>query len=155
MSMIGDFGVCRKQKWDEVRDLIQKGNFAEAENGIKDIYSEVERSAEKLDNGKCSGEVFIALFDFFETVFEVNVRDDPDCFGEKWRDATGDLDIIVFCEKEQILSLEDTVDVNELTQFINDFYQMDYGNAGQIACNVLFNNLKSVGEDNVLIWHLF
>lgn len=155
MSMIGDFGVCPKSKYDEVRNLIQKGKFVEIENLIKEIYSEVESSVTKLENGKCSGEVFIALFHYLKTAYEVNVRCGLDCFEEKWTDLTGDFDIIVFYEKEQILSLEDTIDFNELAQFINDFYQIDYGNAGQIACSVLFNNLKGVGADNILIWHLF
>lgn len=155
MSMIGDFGVCPKSKYDELRNLIQKDNFEEIENQIKEMYSEVESSATKLENGKCSGEVFIALFHYLETAYEVNVRYDLDCFEEEWRRATGDFDIIVFNEKEHILSLEDVIDFNELAQFINDFYQIDYGNAGQIACSVLFNNLKNVGADNILIWHLF
>lgn len=155
MSMIGSFGVCPKGKYDELRNLMQEDKFMEIDHLIKEIYSEVEGSTTKLENGKCSGEVFIALFHYLETAYEVNVRCDSGCFEEKWRDATGDFDIIVFCGKEQILLLENTIDYNNLAQFINDFYQNDFGNAGQIACNVLFNNLKSVGKENVLIWRLF
>ena len=75
--------------------------------------------------------------------------------GEKWRDVTGDFDIIVFQEKERILALEDTIDCDVLLQFINDFFQIDYGNAGQIAWNVLLNNLKSTEAEDILILHLF
>ena len=71
--------------------------------------------------------------------------------GEKWCNITGDFDIIVFREKERILALEDTMDCAMFLQFINDFFQIDYGNAGQIAWNVLFNNLKSTGTENILI----
>ena len=74
--------------------------------------------------------------------------------GEKWRNITGDFDIIVFQEKERILALEDTIDCDVLLQFINDFFQIDYGNAGQIAWNVLLNNLKSTGTENILILHV-
>lgn len=155
MSMIGSFGICAKNKYDELRNLIQIGKCVEIENLIKEIYVEVESSAAKLENRKCSGEVFIALFCYLESVRKVNVRCDFGCLGEKWRDTTGDFDIIVFCEKEQILSLEGNIDFAELSQFINDFYQIDYGNTGQMACSVLFNNLKRVGKDKVLIWHLF
>lgn len=155
MSMIGDFGVCPKSKYDALKNLIQEGKFGETENLIKEIYSEVESSALKLENGKCSGEVFIALFHYLDTAYEVNVRCDLECLAEKWRDATGDYDIVVFYGKEQMLSLEDKIDLTALAQFINDFFEADYGNAGQIACNVLFNNLKSVGADNILIWRLF
>lgn len=155
MSMIGNFGVCPKNKYDELRNLLQEDNFTKIENLIQEIYSEVESSATKLENEKCSGEVFIALFHYLETTYEVNIRCDLDYLGEKWRDTTGDFDIIAFYEKEQILSLEDTIDFDGLAQFINDFYQIDYGNSGQIACSVLFNNLKNIGDDNILIWHLF
>ena len=75
--------------------------------------------------------------------------------GEKWRDITGDFDVIVFREKERILALEDTIDYDMLLEFINDFFQIDYGNAGEIAWNVLLNNLKNTGTDNMLILHVF
>ena len=155
MSMIGNFGVCPKSKYDELRNWIQKGKWEETESLIKEIDSEVESSATTLENGKCSGEVFIALFHYLKTAYEINVWKDLDSLGEKWRDTTGDFDVIVFCEKEEILSLEGQIDFNELSQFINDFYQMDYENTGQIACSVLFTNLKNTEEDTVLIWHLF
>lgn len=155
MSMIGEFGVCPKDSYQELKNFIENGKCVKTETLIKKIYTEVENSAAKLENGKCSGEVFIALFHYLKTAYGVDVRRDLGCFGEKWRDATGDFDIIVFFEKDQILSLENAVDFNELAQFINDFYQMDYGDTGQIACSVLFNNLKYAGEDTVLIWHLF
>ncbi len=122
---------------------------------IKEIYSELENSAAKLENDKCSGEVYIALFHYLKTVCGVDVRCGMEGFGEEWRNVTGDFDIIVFHEKERVLALEDTIDYDGLLQFINDFFQIDYGNAGQIAWDTLLNNLKSTGAENILIWHLF
>lgn len=155
MSMIGDFGVCSKSNYDELENLIKNGRFVEAEDLIKEIYNEVENSAADLENGKCSGEVFIALFHYLKTACGIDVRCNSEGFGEKWRDTTGDFDVIAFYEKEKVLLLEDKIDYGQLSQFINDFFQIDYGNAGQIACGVLFNNLKSMGTDNILIWHLY
>lgn len=154
MSMIGVFGICSKRQYDELADLIKNGKSAQSEDLIKEIYSEVENSVEKLENLKCSGEVFIALFYYLESVCGVDVRCGTEEVGEKWRETTGDFDMVVFQEKEQVLVLEDTMDHDELLQFINDFYQADYGNAGQIAWDVLLNNLKGTGTDNILIWHL-
>ena len=122
---------------------------------IKEIYSELENSAAKLENDKCSGEVYIALFHYLKTVCGVDIRCGMEGFGEEWRNVTGDFDIIVFHEKERVLALEDTIDYDGLLQFINDFFQIDYGNAGQIAWDTLLNNLKSTGAENILIWHLF
>lgn len=155
MSMTGNFGVCSKSSYDELTNLIKSGKSAETDDLIKQIYNEVENSAAELENGKCSGEVFIALFQYLKISFGINVRCNSEVFGEKWRDATGDLDVIAFHKKEKILSFQDTIDYRELSQFINDFFQIDYKNAGQIACDILFSNLKNMGTDNVLIWHLF
>ena len=85
----------------------------------------------------------------------MDVRCGMEGFGEEWRNVTGDFDIIVFHEKERVLALEDTIDYDGLLQFINDFFQIDYGNAGEIAWNVLLNNLKNTGTDNMLILHVF
>ncbi|WP_300784454.1 hypothetical protein [uncultured Acetatifactor sp.] len=154
MSMIGVFGICSKSNYSELADLINNGKSAQTEAMIKEIYNEVENSVAKLENDKCSGEVFLALFDYLETVCGVDVRCGMEGFGEEWRNATGDFDIIVFREKEGVLALEDRMDYDGLSRFINDFFQMDYGNTGQIAWEVLLNNLKSTGAENVLIWHL-
>jgi hypothetical protein len=153
--MIGVFGICSKSNYNERADLINNGKSVQTEDLIKEIYSELENSAAKLENDKCSGEVYIALFHYLKTVCGVDVRCGMEGFGEEWRNVTGDFDIIVFHEKERVLALEDTIDYDGLLQFINDFFQIDYGNAGQIAWDTLLNNLKSTGAENILIWHLF
>ena len=153
--MIGVFGICSKSNYNERADLINNGKSVKTEELIKEIYSELENSAAKLENDKCSGEVYIALFHYLKTVCGVDVRCGMEGFGEEWRNVTGDFDIIVFHEKERVLALEDTIDYDGLLQFINDFFQIDYGNAGQIAWDTLLNNLKSTGAENILIWHLF
>ena len=155
MSMIGVFGICSKSNYNERADLINNGKSVQTEDLIKEIYNEVENSVAKLENDKCSGEVYIALFHYLKTVCGVDVRCGMEGFGEEWRNVTGDFDIIVFHEKERVLALEDTIDYDGLLQFINDFFQIDYGNAGQIAWDTLLNNLKSTGAENILIWHLF
>lgn len=155
MSIIGTFGICSKSNYNELTDLIKSGESTKTEELIKEIYSEVKNSAVKLENDKCSGEVFSALFHYLQTAYGVDVRSGIEGIGEKWRDVTGDFDVIVFHEKERILALEDTFDYDGLFQFVNDFFQIDYGNAGQIAWDVLLNNLKSTEAENILIFHLF
>lgn len=157
MSMIGSFGVCSKNNYELLVNMLNNDKFAEAENLIKEIYGELQKSEEILENNKCSGEVFIALFHYFKTVLGIDIKSNiqSGVLGEKWRDTTGDYDIAVFYEKEMLLLLEDKIDYDEIMQFVNDFFEMDYGNVGQIACTVLLNNLKKVEADNILIWHLY
>ena len=56
MSMIGVFGICSKSNYNERADLINNGKSVQTEDLIKEIYSELENSAAKLENDKCSGE---------------------------------------------------------------------------------------------------
>lgn len=74
MSMIGVFGICSKSNYSELADLINNRKSIQTEDLIKEIYSEVENSAAKLENDKCSGEVFIALFHYLKTACGVDVR---------------------------------------------------------------------------------
>ena len=74
---------------------------------------------------------------------------------EKWREITDDFDIIVLCNKEQLLSLEDIIDYNKISQYINDFFQSDYGKIGQTAYTALLNNLRKIDDAHILIWHLY
>ena len=155
MSVLGIFGTCSQSNYNELVELIKSGESAKTEELIKKIYGEVEISAVKLENDKCSGEVVSALCYYLDTVYGVDVLCGMESVVEKWRDITGDFYVIVFREKERILALEDTIDYDMLLEFMNDFFQIDYGNAGQIAWNVLLNNLKNTGTDNMLILHVF
>ncbi len=157
MSMIGNFGICPKSNYNHLVNLLEKNPSPETDAFIEEIYSILQESEGNLENDKCSGEVFLALFDYLKTAHGIDVHNNivAESFGEKWRAATEDYDIVVFNEKDPILSLENAINYNELAEYINDFYQTDYNNAGQTACSVLFRNLKSAKEDEVLIWHLY
>ncbi|MCI9540656.1 MAG: hypothetical protein HFG39_06270 [Lachnospiraceae bacterium] len=155
MSIIGSFGICPKNNYRMLVELIKNNNLTEAEVLIKKIYYELKDSEEKLEN-PCSGEVFIALFDYFKTALGVDVRDNITTdMAEKWREITDDFDIIVLCNKEQLLSLEDIIDYNKISQYINDFFQSDYGKIGQTAYTALLNNLRKIDDAHILIWHLY
>ena len=126
MSIIGSFGICPKNNYRMLVELIKNNNLTEAEVLIKKIYHELKDSEEKLEN-PCSGEVFIALFDYFKTALGVDVRDNITTdMAEKWREITDDFDIIVLCNKEQLLSLEDIIDYNKISQYINDFFHLAF-----------------------------
>lgn len=159
MSVIGDFSLCKKSAYNNLVHFIANDQFDEAESLINEIYSELEASASKLENNQCSGEVFIALFEYFNTALGMDVREGMELekIGEVWRDATGDFEMIVFSEKAktQFLSIAGTINDHEVVQFINDFFQNDYGQAGQIACNVFFKNLETLDSDTVLIFHMY
>lgn len=155
MSMIGMFGVCPQSHYHQLANLLKSEDSGETEKLMKEIYSEVEASAEKLANNQCSGEVFTALFCYLKTTYGIDFWRGREAFREKWTAVTGDWDAVVFHEKEQLSALENTMDFGELQQFINEFYQADYGDSGQTAWNVLLGNLKRTGPEQVLIWHMF
>ena len=159
MSMIGNFGLCPKNSYENLISLILSNQLDAANELITKIHDGLLNTASTLENDRCSGEIFIALFHYLETEFEIDIRGNTELkkLSESWREVTGDYDMVSFTEKEkvQLLSLTDKIDYNTITQFINDFFQQDYGTAGQIACDVLIENLKRLGTDDVLIWHLF
>ncbi len=158
MSMIGSFGLCSSNNYDNLVKLIRDNHFGEANDLINNIYSELENSASKLENDKCSGEVFLAVFDYFNIVLGINVRVNIGLeeLGKSWREVTGDYDMIAFLEKDikQLLSLSDTIDYDAVSQYVNDFFQNDYGDAGRIACNVFMQNLGKLDTNTVLIFQL-
>lgn len=159
MSMIGEFGCCSRNTYNDLENAVKGGQLDKAEQLIKEIQDELGNSASKLENNKCSGEVFLALFQYFSTELGVDVRSNMelDELGQSWRDTTGDYDMIVFSEKEaqQLSAVANTIDYGAVTEYINDFFQCDCGAFGEAACKVLLNNLKEIDANTVLVWHLY
>lgn len=159
MSMTGSFGLCPKNSYDSLINFIKAGQSDAAQDLVKEIWDGLEDSASMLENNRCSGEVFLALFEYFKAALDIDIRENADLkkVGENWREITGDYDMAVFTEKEktQFLSRTDSIHSDQVTQFVNDFFQNDYGEAGQTACDVFIRNLEKLGADSVLIWHLY
>ncbi|MDE7274548.1 MAG: hypothetical protein K2N95_16100 [Lachnospiraceae bacterium] len=159
MSMIGDFGICTKNSYNRLAEAIRNDQLDAVEELTGKLCSELENSMELMENHQCSGEVFLALFQYFKTEFGIDIYGDEERkkLNEEWREITGDYDMIVFTETEktQFLSLADRIDYDKLAQFMNDFFQDDYGNAGQAACSVFLENLRKMKPDDVLLWHLY
>ena len=110
MSMIGMFGVCPQSHYNKLANLLKSKDSGETEKLMQKIYIEVEASAEKLANDQCSGEVFTALFYYLKTAYGIDLQRGKEAFREKWTAVSGDWDAVVFHEKEQLLSLEDSMD---------------------------------------------
>lgn len=159
MSTIASFGLCSKSAYENFEAIIKNSQFSKAADAINKITTELDNSVPKLENNKCSGEVFLALFEYFNTVLGVNVRENMESkeLGEIWRETTNDFDMIAFFEKEkiQLSALADTIDYDGVSQFINDFFQLDYGEAGRTACDVFLNNLNKLDTNTVLIFRLY
>ena len=158
MSIIGNFGLCSEARFRHLVDLIKNHSSNEAEALVQKIYHEFENSASKLEESKCSGEVFTAVFDYFKSERGIEIWKDKDLIKVSafWRENIGGYDMLAFTEKEkiQLLSLESTIDYHAVAQYVNDFFAYDYEEAGQIACKTFFENLKRTGEGNVLIWYI-
>lgn len=159
MSMIGDFGMCARNSYDSLVDAVRNDQQDTAAELIEKICGEMDASMASMENHQCSGEVFLALFQYFKEEFGIDVHGDEEQkkLNEKWRENTGDYDMILFTEKEktQFLALSDRIDHDQVMLFVNDFFQDDYGNAGQVSCNVFLENLRKLNADSVLLWHLY
>lgn len=159
MSMIGNFGKCTENDYNCLVAAIRENQPDTADDLIGRLCDELENSAAKLENDQCSGEVFLAVFEYFKTEFDLDLYggEEQKALYERWREITEDYDVRIFTnkEKEALLSLADHIDSREVAAFVNDFFQNDYGEAGQIACKVLFENLKKLEADSVLLWHLY
>lgn len=158
MSMIGNFGICTENNYNCLVAAIRNDQLDAADDWIGKICDALENSAAILENDQCSGEVFLAVFQYFKSEYTIDVHGNSDMrkLNERWREFTGDYDFVVFTQKEkaQFLSLSDEIDYDHVKQYVDDFYQNDYENAGQIACKVLFENLRRLKPDSVLLWHL-
>lgn len=148
MSMIGFFRTCARGSFEELADLIKSGATAEADNLISKMLDEMELSVGAPETAGCSGEVFTALFRYLQTVCGVDIRRGTEAVGDAWRSATGDFDVVVFHEKEQVLALEEAMDFEGLSRFLCEFFQADYGTAGQTAWDALVRGLKGTGADH-------
>lgn len=158
MSMIGTFGLCAQNNYDNLVSAIKDNQLDKVEDLVKKICDELENEIFTEQSNMCSGEVYIALFQYFEGEFGIDFEKNEDFnrVRESWREITGDYDIVVFSEieKNKFLSYEDRIDHTQIQQYINEFFEEDYGNAGEIACNNFFESLRKIEKNSVLIWHL-
>lgn len=155
MSMIGNFGLCSKGVYNQLAEQIQKGQLTEAGLLIQKMQEELMRTEQELNNNIRSGEVFLALYDYLQTAFGVDVRQAGGFLGEEWRSSTGDWDMVVFANPEEILLLESRMDYPAISRAVSAFFEADYGNAGELACAALLDNLKKTDNERLLIWRLF
>lgn len=158
MSMIGMFGLCSKKSYDSFVNSIRDNELDEIEDLINKIDSEFESTVLELQNDKCPGEVFMALFDYFKIEMGIDVRKNMGVkkLNENWCTRTGDYDMIAFFEKEKtkLSSLAGRIDYDAVSQFVNDFFQYDYGDAGEIAFKVFHDNLGKLETNTVLIFRI-
>ena len=102
MSMIGSFGLCSKGVYNQLAEQIQRGQLTEAGLLIQKMQEELMRTEQELNNNTCSGEVFLALYDYLQTAFGVDVRQAGGLLGAEWRSSTGDWDMVIFANPEEI-----------------------------------------------------
>lgn len=157
MSIIGIFGLCSQKDYHCLVDFIKNNQLEEAENLMQKIVEGFEESAELLNGSRCSGEVYIAVFDYFKEREGIDVRRNEDVkkVSELWRKVIGGYEMTAFAEeeKEQLLSREKTINYPDVIQYVNDFFSYDYEDFGQAACEDLLENLRKTEEGNVLIWY--
>ena len=156
MSIIGNFGLCSQKDYHCLVDFIKNNQLEEAENLMQKIAEGFEESSELLNDSRCSGEVYIAVFDYLKEREGIDIRKNEDVkkVSELWRKVIGGYEMIAFAEeeKEQLLSRKNTINYPDVIQYVNDFFAYDYEDFGQAACEDLLGNLGKTEEGNILIW---
>lgn len=157
MSMIGEFGLCQRKTYENFVSLLKDHSLNELEAAVNNIQKELEQTSSELMNDKCSGNVFIALFEYFEEKLNIELHDEfhGSIHEEAWLNITGDLDFIVFSENLKYLVLGQAINRDEICQYVSEFYQEDCGEAGKEGCQCFFANLERADSDNLLIYHLY
>lgn len=158
MSIIGDFGICQKKIYNALLNTLETDLANEVEQLISEIQTEVEHTSTLLANDACSGEAFVALFEYLEAYYEINIRETTAMtLGMIWQERTGDYDFLAFSEqdKAKLMPISKEIDYDALNQFVSDFYQADYKEAGERACKDFFYNLGQVTADTVLVFRLY
>ena len=120
MSIIGNFGLCSQKDYHCLVDFIKNNQLEEAENLMQKIAEGFEESSELLNDSRCSGEVYIAVFDYLKEREGIDVRKNEDVkkVSELWRKVIGGYEMIAFAEeeKEQLLSRENTINYPDVIQ---------------------------------------
>lgn len=159
MSMIGEFGLCPKSLYGNFVIAVEENLTAQIENSISEIAREIAKTAPVLRNGECSGDVFLALFAYFEKC--LNVELEPAVKTSKvakaWQEVDGGYYFTAFSKEVSaaVNAVADTIDGKEVNRFVCDFYQSDYGEMGQIACDIFLYNIKKMTKDVVLVFRLY
>ena len=153
MSIIGDFGLIEKSSFDLLLNKIEI-NVDETVSCINAILKEAKESAGLMVDNECPGEVYSAMFEYFEQKKGISIRGQNN-YGEIWREVTEDFDVIIMTEelKKQLNIKQE--DYSSFGEFLNDFYQMDFGEMAEIALKSFESNLDKLSNENALVFRLY
>ena len=156
MSLIGTFGLCPEEAWEELVCLAAAGQMDRARASIEKICGTL-RPALVREEETCSGEVFPALFAYCKTALGEELWEKSRNIQALWRENTGDYAVAVFpaAERERLLTLTERVRAAELEVFVSDFFQMDCGGAGQAALETFRRGLRAQTPETVLIFRIY
>jgi len=95
-----------------------------------------------------------AIFEYFEQKKGIDIRGQSN-YGEIWREITEDFDVIIMTEelKKQLNIKQE--DYSSFGEFLNDFYQMDFGEMAEIALKSFESNLDKLSNENALVFRLY
>ena len=113
MSIIGNFGLCSQKDYHCLVDFIKNNQLEEAENLMQKIAEGFEELSELLNDSRCSGEVYIAVFDYLKEREGIDVRKNEDVkkVSELWRKVIGGYEMISFVEEEKKRLLKELYDI--------------------------------------------
>lgn len=153
MSVIGEFGLIEKRSFDLLLNAIEH-NVDEVGDCINAIIKEAESSRDLMVNDECSGEVYLAMFEYIEQKRGIDIRGQTN-YGERWREVTEDYDVIIMTEEIKKQLNIGSVDDSAFSDFLNDFYQMDFEEIARIALKSFASNLEILSSESALVFRLY
>jgi len=153
MSFIGEFALIKKKSLHLFLNSIEN-NADETADYINAIIEEVEASSDLLYNNECSGEVYMAIFEYFEQKKGIDIRGQSN-YGEIWREITEDFDVIIMTAELAKQMVIEPTDYSSFCDFLNDLYQMNFGEMAEIALRAFESILEKLSNENAVLFRLY
>lgn len=154
MSQIALFKLVETTKLNAIMEQIEQ----DQEQAVQ-LCREIDADTDfDLPHGECSGLVFTAVFDYLESVLELDFMEDERYIDllEFWQAVAEPLDLMVFdkAEKEQILNALQNADMDDYITYIGDGWDLDEDMAAA-GLGVFKDNLAKVDDSHVMLYFLY
>lgn len=157
MSLIAEFGLCSIDTYLQLSYSIKQKAVNNISLAIQQIQEELEMY--KLPPSDCSAEVFMGIFLYLEQKLGIELHSyGGETFGESWREVTEDLDVLIWdgnLKAKCLFALNsDNLNYEELCEYVNSLYGIDFREKIKNAIRYLEENLKKIINGTVMVYRL-
>ena len=95
-----------------------------------------------------------AIFEYFEQKKGIDIRGQSN-YGEIWREITEDFDVIIMTAELAKQMVIEPTDYSSFGDFLNDLYQMNFGEMAEIALRAFESILEKLSNENAVLFRLY